>query len=573
MARKELRTLGNIIDSVMDLLQVQSSDTITRNRIKGDVVRAYLDEVMPYSQWPWRRKKVNVQAQSVHTTGTASVTQNSTTVTLSTTLTTSRAGQLFSVNGQNDSYRIRSHTGGTATLILDNPYAGQTAATAAFSIWADTIPLPTDLEEIVEVTSPSLTRPLEGIGLQEIRRKQAAGPKSQGRPFYYSLDDWIDPAPYSSISGLPASATRTSAGLVRTIKFASTLGATEETALLKVGDRIRVASAGNYTYNIDAIVSSVTTTTNTLDTITYTALEALTESSTTDTGISITLINTESYERQKHLIIFPAINTTKTNISIDYVAELPPLDDDDDEPVIPLADRVVLFHLALADSYARERNLEEAAYWRAKAEQRLSKMAGRLTESVDKPSFRPSASYLATKRFSQRLRRPSSITTDFGSGGNATNPLGNINTVAVFGSDQTLQSDGLISTTELHALNGISSSQTIEERLDALEGSPTTASLTDNTTTTVTSWEHATYNTIIVDYSLKRSTAYEVGRITLITDGATVAIANGGIASFGTLGVTFSGDISGTDVRLRAALTSTGSNASMSYRVIKWRQS
>lgn len=573
MARKELRTLGHILDEIMSMLQIQSTDTVSRERIKGDVVRAYLNEVMPYSSWHWRRKKVNLQAAAYHSTGTASVTQSSTSVTLSTSLTTSRAGQLFSVTGENDSYRIKSHVGGSATLVLENPYTGSTSATATFKIWADSIPLPTDLEEILQLTSPSLHKPLEGVGLNELRRISSANPKGEGRPFFYSLDDWIDPSPYSAVTGLPAVATRTSAGLVRTIRFNATLGATSATALLKVGDRIRLSGAGNYTYNIDAIVSSVTTGTTTLDTITYTALEPLTEAATVDTGITILLANTESYERQKHLLIYPAIHNAKTNLSLDYNAELPPMDDENDEPAMPLVDRIVLYWYGLSYAYARDRNPEEAMIYRGLAERRLSLIAGKTSESMDKPSIVPSRNYLSSKRNMSSYRSRGRFGDLAIGSGSTTNPLGNINTVAVFGSDQTLQSDSLISTTELHALDGISSVSTIEERLDILEGSDTdtAVTLTDNATTTVESWPWATQNVVHIDYSLTRGTSnMESGQLKLITNGTTVAIADGAAAGFGTLGVTFSGDISGTDLRLRATLTSTGTNASMRFTARTW---
>lgn len=573
MARKELRTLGQILDSIMGLLQIQSSDSVTRARIKSDVVMAYLNEVMPYAQWPWRRKKVSLQAQSYHATGTASVTQNSTAVILTTLLTTSRTGQMFSVQGENDVYRIKAHVGGTGTLVLETPYTNSTSATASFKIWADSIPLPTDLEDIIQITSPNNPHPLEGVGLQEMRRLSTGNPKGEGRPFYFSLDDWIDPAPYSAISGLPSVASRTAAGLIRSIQFSGTLGSTTLLASLKVGDRIRISDSSEYSYNIDAIISNVSTTTNTLDTITYTALEPLTEASTADTGISVWLANTESYERQKHLLVYPSLYNSKTNLAVDYNAELPPLDDDSDEPSMPLADRIVLYWLGLSYAYARDRNPEESVLYRNLAEQRLGKMAGRTNESMDKPSFLPSRNYLSSKRFAPKYRSTGRFG-DLGlGGGSTTNPLGNVNTVAIFGTDQTLQSDSQVDVTELHALNGISPSETIEVRLDRLEGgdTDTPVTLTDNATTTVNTWNYVTNNVFHIDYSISRGVnSQAAGKITMTTNGSVVAIADGSIASFGTLGVTFSGDISGANVRLRATTTSTGTNAIMRYTVRTW---
>lgn len=568
MARKELRTLGDILDAIMELLKLQSSDTVSRTRIQRDITRAYINEVMPYSDWVWRRKRVQVQPKAYHSTGTASVTQNSVTVTLTTTLTDSRTGYYFSVTGENDVYTIKNHTGGTATLTLDAPYLNSTSATASFKIWTDIIPLPTDLEEIKEITSPNLSKPLTGVGLTELRRIAAASPKAEGRPFYYSLDDWVDPSPYSSITSLPASAARSAEGLVRSIRFASTLGSTASTTLIKVGDRISVSGSSSYSYNIEAIVSSVVTGTTTYDTITYTALEPITESSTADTGIVVKLMNNEGYERQKRLIVYPAIYNAKSNLSIDYQCELPSFSSEDDEPVMPMPDRIVLFWFGLSYAYARERNPEESIIYRQLAEQRLAKMAGRTSESMDRPSIVPSRNYLSAKRASPRYRTSLRTGEIFGGGGgSSTNPLGNTNTVAVFGSDQTLQSSALISTTELNALDGISSSSTIETRLAILEGSTTTVTLDDNATTTLVSQTATTYNAMRVEYSMSRGSTNVANGIAFVTHDGTNAAVAVSEASIGTLGTTFSADISGTSFRLRVALTSTGTNVTCKYQV------
>lgn len=605
MARQELRTFNDIVSQIMSLIKLQSSDTISKNRIKGDVVRAYLDEVIPYHQWPWLRNKVNVQAQEYFGTGTAAVTLNSVTVTLSETLLVSKQGHYFSVNGSNEIYKIKSHSAGSTTLTLDMPYTSATNATAAFKIWTDSIPLPTDLDQIIEVTHPFLVEPMQGVGLQELRRYTSVSPKSEGRPVYYTLGDWVDPSPYASISGLPATATRASNGVVKTIKFAATLGASASTALLRVGDRIQIGSAGNYTYNIEAIVSSISTTTNTNDTITYTALTRLDEASTADTGISVKKLSTESYERQKELTVYPAVFNSKTNITIDYTKEIAPLENDDDEPELPLSDRIVLFWLGLSYAYSRERNPEEALMYRQMAEQRLARMAGRISESIDKPMLLPSRNYLNSKRQSVRTRSFGDKALGFSGGGTSTNPTGTANQVAVFGADGTLQSSSTISTTELEALNNIVGN--IEDRLNALglpsgsagnrvlisDSTPaiaesditsteltyldnvdvlTSVTLMDNTAVAdvAASWAVASFTTLHIDYSIKRGSAVEAGVIKLVSDGTNAGIAQGAAASLGSNGVVFSADISAGNLRLLYTTTSTGANATLKYKAHKW---
>jgi hypothetical protein len=602
--KQEMRTFKNIVDQIMALMKYQSTDTVSRDRIKADVQRAYLTEVMPFHEWPWLRNKITVQHKEYFGTGTASVTQNSVTVTLTETLTASRAGYLFSINGQNETYRIRSHTAGSTTLVLDTPYISSTNSAVSFKIWKDTVPLPSEAMQILQVTYPGYPKPLDGVGLQEITRYAALGPKAEGKPRYYTLTDAIDPEPYSTITSLPASATRASAGLVKTIKFNGTLGSSASNLLLQVGDRIQISSAGNYDYNIEAIVSSVSTTTVTNDTITYTGLDVRSESSTADTGIVVKKLNTESYEKQKHLQVYPSLSNTATLLAVDYLREIEPLVDDNDEPVIPLADRIVLFWYGLSYSYSRERNPEEAIMYRTLAEQRIARMAGNLNESVDKPILIPSKLYLNTKRNPSKLRRSGVESVNFGGGG-TTNPLGTPSQVAVFGTDGTLQSSATISTTELGALNGIVGN--IETRLNALglpsgstgnkvlvtDSTPAivessvssssllyllnteslqTVTLVDNTgsATNVATWDSTLYTSIHIEYSIKRGSAIESGTIVLSSDGSSVAMAQGGIASLSSTGATLTADLSAGSIRLRYTTTSTGSDATMKYVVKKW---
>lgn len=607
--KQELRTFKQIQDQIMGLMKYQSTDAVSRERIKGDIQRAYLTEVMPYHEWPWLRSKVQVQADAYFATGTASVTQGAVTVTLTEVVLDTRAGYLFSVDGSNVSYRIKSHAPGSSTLVLDVPYTDQTNSAIKFKIWNDTIPLPSEVVELIEATHPFLIQPLTGVGIQELTRLAATGPKSEGRPFYCSLGDWVDPAPYSSVTGMPASASRSSNGLVRGIIFSGTLGSSASNLLLQVGDRISVTSAGSYHYNIEAIVSSVSTTNVPNDTITYTALSNFSEASTIDSGITVQKLNSEGYEKQRLLHIYPSIYNAKTTLTISYTKEAQPLVDDLDEPSIPLADRVILFWLGLSYAYSRERNEEQSIMYRTMAEARLARMAGNTNESTDKLSITLSKNYLNAKRNSVRPRRFGwdGVGSTFG-GGSTTNPLGTPNQVAVFGSDGTLQSSMNVSTGELSSLDGIVGN--IEDRLNALgldsattiggrvlqtstdptpkiEESPilngellylddvqalTSITLVDDTSSPmdVVAFDLSTSTAIQIIYSIVRASAVESGMLNLISNGTSVAIAQGAAASLGDVGVSFSADIASGTIRLRYTTTSTGSNAALKIKAHKW---
>lgn len=100
----------------------------------------------------------------------------------------------------------------------------------------------------------------------------------------------------------------------------------------------------------------------------------------------------------------------------------------------------------------------------------------------------------------------------------------------------------------------------------------TSATLADNqaAAATAASWVIATYDTVILRYSLKRGSANkETGVIYLGTDGTSAFIAQAD-GNIGTLGVTFTADISAGSLRLRYTTTSTGTAVTMKYIMEQW---
>ena len=51
MAIFELRTFDDVIQAVREELKIQSTDTVSINRIKRNINSVYLDEVVPAEQW------------------------------------------------------------------------------------------------------------------------------------------------------------------------------------------------------------------------------------------------------------------------------------------------------------------------------------------------------------------------------------------------------------------------------------------------------------------------------------------------------------------------------------------
>lgn len=402
--RYQLRTFIDIINAVCETAKVQSGDTVSRNRIRRNINTIYMDEVIPYRQWTWLRSAVNLTQPTYYSTGTALVTENSVAVTLSTGPALSYKGYLFSVDGDNNVYRIASHTAAGTAVVLEVPYAGDTTAAATIKIWSDALVLPPDCKETIDASHSYSSTPMESLGLQEFRRHVVANPKHEGRPSVYTTTDFKDPSPFDTISGLPASATRVSAGLVKTIKFNATLGATEAALLLKEGDQIEVTGAGSYTYNARAVVSSVSTTSATNDTITYTVTTPLVESSTADTGITVKKLGVEGFERYRELLIYPSLMNERTTMHLDYIRQAVALEGDTDEPLMSLEDRIVLYYGALWLTWTRERNPEEANINMQLFQKKLDRMAGKSEDSTDKPVLVPSRRYLASKRSSRSNR-------------------------------------------------------------------------------------------------------------------------------------------------------------------------
>lgn len=131
------------------------------------------------------------------------------------------------------------------------------------------------------------------------------------------------------------------------------------------------------------------------------------------------------------------------------------------------------------------------------------------------------------------------------------------NNSGTFGGDAELKWD---STGKFLELNGL-----------AIKALSSSISLVDNTSTPTTafSYDAATYNYAIVEYSLTRNTAKQVGRMLIVNDASTVSLNN----DFGNLndtGVTFSATVSAGNVLVQYTTTNTGFNGFLKYSIRQW---
>lgn len=396
MAAIELRTFEDIYNAVAEELKIQTSDTVSMNRIKRDINMGYLDEVMPFHNWYWAKKKVDRVAKKHINSGSVTVTNESTSVTLSAAPSVSYKGKLFVTDAFAEVYTIKAHAANSTAITLESPYQGNSASGISYKIYEDGIPLPVDADEVFEVYHDHNPSPLYATSNLQFTEIMLMSPRREGRPAYYTVEEYSDPVTYSTISGLPALSTRASEGNVRTLVFASTVA-----AYLEEGSRVMIQLSGNNSYNCEAVLEDVSTTT-----IKYVHPDSLSESATADLTLQILLQDQpEDNEVFRKLRVYPFLSTENTTLHIESILKVKPLEDAADEPIIPLRDRIVLLYFALEKAWRRHRNTEEAQLNGMKFERKLAKMAGKMQNGMDNPVMTIARTYKASKRLSRSSRR------------------------------------------------------------------------------------------------------------------------------------------------------------------------
>lgn len=463
MAIYQLKTFLDIITTVLDETKVQAGDLNNYNRIKRDINIGYQD-IVSRKNWRWLDRDTQVNHLAYIATGTIAVNQNSTTITFSSAPSISVAGYYISLDGDSEVYQIDTHTAAATSAVLKTVFIGTTSTASAYKLWADAVPLPTNVSETKVIRLDGSPEPLTPLGISDLKRLAAMNPKASGPPMFYATTDYVDPAPYAAVTSLPATATRASAGLTKTIKFAAGIS-----SYLAVGDRLKITTAGNSSYNGEIEISAISTTTNASDTITYTGLTRLSESSTSDTGITVTMLGQKIQgEKYRQLVLFPSLSSDNRLLHVDYITSVQPLEEDTDEPLMPIEDRLILVYYGLYRTWSRMRNPEEATKNLALYEKKLNQMIGKLVDSKEKASLQPSRSYLKRKRSSPGSTNGGAgfFFESFGGTGSDTTIVAGANQVAIFDSVGNLNYSPTISTTELGYLNGVTSN--IQDQLNGV---------------------------------------------------------------------------------------------------------
>lgn len=569
MAAYKLTDFSDIYNAVLEELKVQSSDTTSLNRIKRMVNMIYLDEVVPASRWFWLYGKTSVYHKSAYYSGTVSVTPNSAAITLSVAPTSAEGASgsflnyQFSVDGTNEIYTISAHTALSTSITLDRAYNGVLAATANFKIWKEYINLPTDLRETVEVWHDHSTVPLEAKGLQEFRRIVTEQPKAELRPYYYCTYDYVDPSMndgetesdrYRVMKLHPAISIYNTSLHIDYIKEATPLDVAGDEPLMPIEDRI-VLFYGALSLAWGSIGRNPE--------------EAARNRALFDNKLARMMGKVQDSMDKPRIEPDSSYIVAKRGPKINGLARRPMGSSSGGQSTysaptylagVTINGANITGNVTVASGITIDgRDISADATF----------FDSHIAASSDVHGLSSGASVVGTT--SSQVLTNKSIDADTNTITNIENAdiksgaaiarnkiaNGTASRVVVNDGSGTL-SDSAITTTELSYLDNIEP--------------VTSATLTDNTAsaTNVATWAHASYEAVVINYSLARGAGNrETGQLLLATDGTSVAIAQTA-ASVGTLGTTFTADISGTDLRLRYITTSTGTDVTMKYTLQKW---
>lgn len=556
----DLVDFSDIKAAIKAELKIQDGDTTSDDRIERDINMIYVNEVAPFKNWKWLRKNVRLEHKPYFSTGTATVTPDSTTVTLTNAPTTSKTGYFFATDSFDEVYYISSHTASSTTVTLSSPFTGVYSTTATFKIWRDSVALPTNCRETFEVAHGFNRQVLEGVGLQEFRRIVASSPRSSERPCYYTTDDFEDPSTtgdgetesdrYRVLRIYPSQNSNSTTLYVDYIQDVTPLDLDSDEPLMSISDRI----------------------------VLFYGAASL------------------SWSRERN----PEEAGRCWQLFQNKLAQMAGRNGEDsmDKPQLTPDNRYI----------STKRSGRLSRY-------RGTGITGGGGASYTSPNYIANANIATGNTLTGNLAVSAGITIDGRdisvdgaaldnlnalSTGKILVGVANVATQVTPAGDVTIGTDGttaissgVIVNSDINASAAIDVSKLAAQTATKVvitdsSGFVTTSSvtpteltyltnvepltsvtLTDNTTVTAGSWTAATYNNITIEYSIKRGSAYESGILKILTDASTVEYTQYAVLSIGTMGVTFTADLSTGALRWRSQQTSTGTNATCKYTVRK----
>lgn len=566
MAAYKLTDFIDIINAVMEELKLQSSDTTSKNRIKRAINMMYLDEVVPASRWNWLYGHTKLRVKAYYSASTCSVTPGSATVTLAVSPTSSvgDSGSFLnwklSIDGDSEVYTISAHTALSTTITLGTTYNGALNAIANYKIWQDWVALPTDARETIDMYHDHQTKPMEGKGLQEMNRLVSESAKIEGRPYYYSTQDWYDPSGgleteadrYRIVKFHPSISTYNTIVNCDYVKETAALDGDGDEPLMSVEDRIVLF------YGALSIVWG---------SIGRNPEEASRNRALFDNKLARMMGKIQD-----------AMDKPRIEPSSSYMASMR------GNRIKGLSRRGMSAGNGGSGTAAAPSYLENVTINGAIVTGTVTASAGITIDgrdlSVDGAAM--DAHIAASDNVHGIGATASVVGTDttqtlsnktIDAGNNTITSLANANIDAAAAIARSKLASGTASVVLANDGTGVMSETAITATeltyLDDVEAL-TSVTLTDNTAGQVAaSWAVASFNAVQLQYSIKRATAFETGLILLTNDATNAAIAQSA-ASLGTLGVTLTVDISAGSMRLLSTTTSTGTAATLKYKVNKW---
>jgi hypothetical protein len=182
-------------------------------------------------------------------------------------------------------------------------------------------------------------------------------------------------------------------------------------------------------------------------------------------------VGDEDATRYRLMKVYPSIFTNSTTIKIDYVKDATPLELDEDEPLMPIEDRIVIVYGALARAWKRLGDPTSAEQSERDFQEKLALMQGRVEDSQDTPQLSVQSRYLARKRgngYRNKLaaagggtyNAPSYLKNPVIEGGNVTANITVNSGITIDGVDiSTLKSDfddHVVDTVDAHAASAVS---------------------------------------------------------------------------------------------------------------------
>lgn len=183
-------TTSDILTRIMNELRLPGSNSVELAKVQAVLNMVYRDVLIAYDWWFLYKRGVLTTANDV--TGTALVTNGSTGVTLSASVSTDLIRRSFVVDSDTtDSgavYRIATHGGGTA-VVLDAPFTGTTSAAVTYRVYEDALSLASDVGTVLHVSRFGYLHPMRPIGIDEMLDLKARE-RSVGKPDLWTMLDF-----------------------------------------------------------------------------------------------------------------------------------------------------------------------------------------------------------------------------------------------------------------------------------------------------------------------------------------------------------------------------------------------